>query len=124
MFTLFHSIIFLIRKKCKSILLKLKLLWCYRAHSFNLFHFFYQLIDEYIEEDPSLTPWQLDWQRVLSTATEDMIMMADSVISLGAKVPHLSARASLDIGSVLRGIAKLHCTDRFDSWNISNVVSF
>ena len=60
---------------------------------------------------------------MLSTATEEMIMMVDSVKSLGAKVPHLSSQASLDIGSVLRGIAKLHCTDRFDSWNMSNIVS-
>lgn len=60
---------------------------------------------------------------MLSTATEEMIMMVDSVKSLGAKVPHLSGQASLDIGSVLRGIAKLHCTDRFDSWNMSNIVS-
>ena len=77
-----------------------------------------------MEGEPNLNSWQLEWNRVLSTATQDIVMLANSVKTLSLKVPLLNAQASLNVGYSLMILAEMQCAGRFDAWSMNSIVSF
>ncbi|XP_066929818.1 cilia- and flagella-associated protein 46-like [Clytia hemisphaerica] len=83
-----------------------------------------RIIDEYVDITPTLSPSQQEWQKTLSTAAEKIIMMVNSIKTLGLSIPLFSAEASLEIGYVLKLLSQLNSASRYDSWDLSMIKKF
>ena len=78
----------------------------------------FQLIDNYVDVQPDLSPLDKLWQNTVSTITEEAMLLTTSIHNLSNKVPLLHANACLQLGVFMNLLTRYNNSGWFDPWTL------